>query len=215
MGLYGEQVLPRLLDLACGSESTLGALRERVCADLTGQVVEVGFGSGCNVPHYPHAVTAVAAVEPSDVAWRLAARRIAAGSTPVRRAGLDGQLLPFEDASFDGALSTWTLCTIPDPTAALLELRRVLRPGGRLHFLEHGLAPDAPVARWQHRLEPVQRRLFGGCHLTRRVSDLLTVAGFDIIELDSFYQQGTPRVLGAVTVGAATPAGGQRPSSAP
>ncbi len=142
-------------------------MRDRVCARLSGAVVEVGFGSGLNVPHYPAGVTAIAAIEPSDVAWRLAAERVASSAVPVRRAGFDGQALPFEDDTFDSALSTWTLCTIPDVGAALAELRRVLRPDGTLHFVEHGLAPDDSVLRWQRRLEPVQKRLAGGCHLTR------------------------------------------------
>ena len=109
--------------------------------------------------------------------WRLAAKRVAASPVPVRRAGLDGQALPFPDDSFDSALSTWTLCTIPDPDAALRELVRVLRPGGTFHFLEHGLAPDEKVRRWQRRLAPVQRRVAGGCDLTRQAVDLLTTAG--------------------------------------
>src|SRR5262249_60059140 len=116
--------------------------RRRVCAGLAGDVVEIGFGSGLNVPFYPAAVTRVAAVEPSDLSWRLARDRVSAAHVPVQRAGLDGQRLPFEDGSHDAALSTWTLCTIPDVAAALGEVRRVLKPGGELHFLEHGLAPD-------------------------------------------------------------------------
>ena len=117
--------------------------------------------------------------------------------------GLDGQSLPFPDDSYDAALSTWTLCTIPDPAAALSEVRRVLKPGGTLHFVEHGLAPDERVRRWQHRLEPIQKRIFGGCHLTRPVVDLLTTAGFTIIELDVFYQDGAPKFLAADSLGTA------------
>ncbi|MGZ4561809.1 MAG: class I SAM-dependent methyltransferase, partial [Mycobacteriaceae bacterium] len=175
MGFYGDRVLPRIIDVACGTKLT-EPLRRRVCADLEGKVVEIGFGSGLNVPFYPEAVTRVAAVEPSDVGWKLAAKRLAATSTPVQRSGLDGQSLPFADGSFDAAVSTWTLCTIPDVGAALREVRRVLKPGGTLHFVEHGLAPDEGVRRWQRRLEPVQKRVFGGCHLTRPVVDLLTIA---------------------------------------
>src|SRR3954467_14989111 len=166
MGLYGDHVLPRIIDLACGLKA-LQPQRRRVCEGLAGEVVEIGFGSGLNVPFYPAAVTRVRAVEPADVGWKLATKRLEASAVRVERAGLDGQSLPFDDDSFDCAVSTWTMCTIPDVDAALAEVRRVLRPGGTLHFVEHGLSPDPSVARWQHRLEPVQKRLFGGCHLTR------------------------------------------------
>jgi ubiquinone/menaquinone biosynthesis C-methylase UbiE len=202
MGLYGEHVLPRMINAGCG-KATAEPLRRRVCAGLAGDVLEIGFGSGHNVPFYPPAVTHVDAVEPSDVAWKLAGKRLEGARVPVRRSGLDGQSLPFADASHDAALSTWTLCTIPDVTAALREVRRVLKPGGTLHFVEHGLAPDEPVRRWQRRLEPVQKRLFGGCHLTRPVVELLTAAGFTITELDVFYEDGTPKALGAHSLGIA------------
>jgi ubiquinone/menaquinone biosynthesis C-methylase UbiE len=202
MSVYGDQVLPRVINLACGAKQA-HPYRQRACAGLSGDVVEIGFGSGLNVPFYPAAVTSVAAVEPSDVAWRLAAKRAAAAPVDVRRSGLDGQSLPFPDDSFDAALSTWTMCTVPDIETALAELRRVLRPGGELHFVEHGLAPDAGVVRWQHRLEPLQKRLFGGCHLTRRIPQLVTDAGFTIKELDVFYEEGVPRVWGADSLGVA------------
>ena len=203
MGLYGEQVLPRLINVACAMGPVVGPLRERVCTGLHGEVVEIGFGSGHNVPYYPAAVSRVAAVEPSDVGWRLATDRIAASPVLVERAGLDGQALPFGDDTFDCAVSAWTMCTIPDIDGALAELRRVLRPGGTLHFIEHGLAPDEPVARWQRRAEPLQKRLFGGCHLTRPIVDLVGQAGFVVTELDVFYEKGAPRVFGADSLGVA------------
>ena len=129
MGLYGEQVLPRIINVACGLKGA-APLRSRVCEGLEGEVVEIGFGSGLNVPFYPEAVTRVAAIEPADLGWKLAGKRLREASVPVQRSGLDGQSLPFADNSFDSALSTWTLCTIPDVAAALAEVRRVLKPGG-------------------------------------------------------------------------------------
>jgi ubiquinone/menaquinone biosynthesis C-methylase UbiE len=203
MGFYGEQVLPRVTNVACGRKST-APLRQRVCEQLAGQVVEIGFGSGLNIPYYPAAVTEVAAVEPADVGWQLAAKRVAASAVPVRRAGLDGQALPFPDASFDAAVSTWTLCTIPDVAAALRELRRVLKPGGTLHFVEHGLAPDERVQAWQHRFEPLQKRVAGGCHLTRPIIGLLIAAGFSITDVEVFYERGAPKFLSANSLGIAT-----------
>ena len=202
MGFYAEQALPRIIDVACAMGEA-GELRRRACAALAGEVVEIGFGSGLNVPFYPAAVTRVDAVEPSDLAWRLAGRRLADAAVPVRRAGLDGQSLPFADDSHDAALSTWTMCTVPDAAAALREVRRVLRPDGALHFVEHGLAPDEPVRRWQYRLDPLQQRLFGGCHLTRPIVRMLTDAGFTIAELDVFYEKGAPKPLGADSLGRA------------
>jgi ubiquinone/menaquinone biosynthesis C-methylase UbiE len=202
MGIYRGHVLPRIINVACGMKAN-EPLRDRVCAGLHGQVVEIGFGSGLNVPHYPAAVTGVAAIEPADIGWKLARRRLAATRVAVQRTGLDGQALPLPDHSCDTALSTWTMCTIPDIATALQEVRRVLKPGGTLHFIEHGLAPDEKVQRLQHRLEPVQKRLFGGCHLTRQIPELLTEAGFTITDLDTFYEEGAPKFLAAEAVGVA------------
>ena len=202
MGLYADHVLPRVIDKGCDLKANREQ-RARVCEGLRGDVVEIGFGSGLNVPYYPAGVASVAAVEPADVAWKLAATRVGSSAVPVARSGLDGQSLPFADDSFDAALSTWTMCTIPDLDAALRELRRVLKPGGTLHFVEHGLAPDEGVRRWQHRLEPLQKRLFGGCHLTRPTVQLLRGAGFEIAEVDEFYEKGAPKYAAALSLGVA------------
>ncbi|HSE72091.1 MAG TPA: class I SAM-dependent methyltransferase [Nocardioidaceae bacterium] len=202
MSWWEERVLPRITDKALGVAHIAG-FRARVCAGLRGEVVEIGFGSGLNVPHYPSGVTGVAAVEPSDLAWRLAQRRVATAKVPVRRVGLDGQRLPLPDSSYDSALSTFTMCTVPDLDAALRELARVLAPGGSLHFLEHGLAPDAGVVRWQHRLQPIQGRVAGGCHLGRPILDALTRNGFEVAEVDTFYA-GRPRAFTYLYLGRAS-----------
>src|SRR3954454_12420377 len=202
MGAYADHVLPRLINVSCGSKQAR-PLRERVCAGLRGEVLEIGFGTGHNVPFYPDAVERVAAVEPSALSCKLAQDRVAASPVTVEQSGLDGQSLPFADDSFDAALSTWTLCTIPDPGLALAEVRRVLRPGGELHFIEHGLAPDDDVQRWQRRLEPLNKRVAGGCHLTRPIVELLESAGFTVEDVDVFYEKGAPKSMGAVSLGVA------------
>jgi ubiquinone/menaquinone biosynthesis C-methylase UbiE len=202
MGFYRRQVVPRIIKLACGMK-TGEPYRARACAGLEGRVLEVGFGSGLNIPFYPEAVTSVTAVEPSDVAWKLGAEGVAKSRVPIERGGLDGESLPFPDDSHDTALSTWTLCTIPDVGRALREIHRVLVPGGTLHFVDHGLAPDAGVQAWQRRLDPLEQLLFGGCHLTRRIPALIESAGFEIKELDTFYEKGAPKFLAADSLGVA------------
>ncbi len=208
MRFYAEQVVPRIVNVACGMKEA-ERLRRRVCEGLAGDVLEIGFGSGLNVPFYPAAVTRVDAVDPSDVGWKLAGKRLAATPVRVERTALDSQTLPFPDDSFDAALSTWTLCTIPNADAALHEVRRVLKPGGTLHFIEHGLAPegDENVRRWQRRLDPLEQRLFDGCHLTRPIVDMLTTAGFVISDLDVFYEKGAPKPMGADSLGIAVSPG--------
>ena len=201
MSIYEDHVLPRAIDIVLGGP-IFARLRERVASDLEGEVLEVGFGSGRNVPFYPPAVRRVRAVDPATAGRRIAARRVAASNVPVEYVGLDGEHLPLADNSIDHVLVTWTLCTIPDVDQALSEMRRVLRPGGRLHFVEHGLAPDPAVAKWQDRLTPLQRRIAGGCHLNRPIDRLILDAGFDIEELENFFVKG-PKPFGFMYEGVA------------
>jgi ubiquinone/menaquinone biosynthesis C-methylase UbiE len=201
VGVYGDQVLPRVLDFWMRG-ADVRAVRARVTAGMAGEVIEIGFGSGLNVPHYPAAVTRVRAVDPATVGRQLAATRISAHAAPVEFIGTDAQVLAADDESADFVLSTWTLCTIPDPGRALAEAYRVLRPGGALRFVEHGLSPEARVARTQRRLTPLHRRIVGGCHLDRPIAELLTGAGFQLTRLDNYYFH-RPRAVGYTYEGVA------------
>lgn len=181
--------------------------RSHVVPAATGDIVELGFGAGNNLPFYSDQVRSIHAVEPSEGARRLARRRLPDVDIPVYFDGLDGQNLPYPDESFDTCVTTWTMCSIPDPVAALREVKRVLRPGGRLLFLEHGAHPDSSVERTQRRLEPFWKKVAGGCHLSRPIDRLVTDAGFDIIELEHHTMPG-PRFANYLYEGTAViPAG--------
>jgi ubiquinone/menaquinone biosynthesis C-methylase UbiE len=165
-------------------------------------VLEVGFGSGRNLPWYSAAVDKVVAVDPSTEGAKLAKKRIAAAPFPVEYVALAGEEIAAPDASFDSVVSTFTLCTIPDPLAALEQMRRVLKPGGKLFFVEHGRAPEYDVERWQDRLNPIQRACFGGCNLNRDVERLVREAGFEYEHLEQEYGKG-PKFLSFITRGVA------------
>jgi ubiquinone/menaquinone biosynthesis C-methylase UbiE len=189
MAVWREHVVPRLTDVMLGTEE-VRRHRERVVAGMRGSIVEIGFGSGLNVPLYPPEVEVVYAVDPSAVGRKLAEKRVNASPIRIEFVGLDGEHLPLDDASVDGALSTFTLCTIPDVSQALREVRRVLRPGGVFHFLEHGLCPEPTTARWQRRFNGFQQRIAAGCHLDRSIDRLVRDAGFEIQELRNDWFRG-------------------------
>lgn len=205
MGFYGDEVFPRLMNLVMNTRQTR-RIRTRVCATLVGEVVEIGFGTGLNLPHLPPTVTVLKAVDPLAHGQALAAKRLASSHVAVEFVGLDGQCLPIDGDSADAVLSTWTLCSIPDPVAAVREIRRVLRPGGTFHFVEHGRSPDAHVLKWQQRLNPLQRRVACGCNLDRDIPSIIETGGLKIDRLESYYIGGAPKVLSWTFEGAAHPA---------
>lgn len=201
MGWYNDRIVPRALDLLLGNEK-MGPLRSRAMEGMSGTVVELGFGSGTNVPYYPEGVEKVFAIEPSGGAKQLASKRLAASTVPVEFVGLDGASIPLEDSSVDHALSTWTLCTIPDLATALEEVARVLKPGGRLFFLEHGLSDDPKVSTRQHRLNGLQQRIGGGCHLTRDHRALIEASPLRIEKVANFAITG-PKTMSYMYAGTA------------
>jgi ubiquinone/menaquinone biosynthesis C-methylase UbiE len=204
MGFYDDQVLPRFIDVMLGKR--MEDVRARVTAGLSGEVLELGFGSGRNLPHTPAAVNRLLAVEPAAACRTLAAERVAGAPFPVDWIGLDGQDLPLESESVDHVLVTWTLCTIPDVDRALRETCRVLRPGGTLHFVEHGRSPRARVAEWQDRLTPLWGRIFGGCHLNRSIDVLIGEAGLTVSAMET-YTMGGPELFSFAYEGRALKAG--------
>jgi ubiquinone/menaquinone biosynthesis C-methylase UbiE len=195
MGLYSERIFPRVVDVVMNTKETR-RIRQEVCAPLHGDVLEVGFGTGHNLPFLPDTVTRLLAVDPLERGRRLAAGRIDAARSDVEFVGLDGQHLPLGDAVADTALSTWTLCSIEDPVAAIREIRRVLKPEGTFHFAEHGLSPDPRVQRWQHRCNGLERKVACGCNLNRDIPQLLEEGGMVVRDLKTFYAKGDPKPVG-------------------
>ncbi len=191
---YDRHLLPHLIDFACGMKP-VSRQRELVVPQAQGRVLEVGIGTGLNMPFYDRArVRYIIGVDPALQMHRLAAKRVARAGIDVELVGVEAETIPLDDASIDTVVSTYTLCTIPDPLAALREMRRVLAPDGRLLFCEHGRAPDENVLRWQQRLTPHWRKIAGGCHLDRDIPGLLEQAGFRCDALQTRYLPG-PRPL--------------------
>ena len=198
MGVYERWIVPRLLELAMQNR-LLDHYRHQTIASARGLVLEVGVGSGVNLPLYGGAVTRVVGLDPSPELLRLASKRAADVVIPVSLLRASAEHLPLADAAFDTIVMTWTLCSIPNPMAALTEMRRALRPGGRLIFVEHGLSPEIRTARWQHRLTPYWRRISGGCHLDRKMDELIRNAGFQVDAIDTGYMKGRSRGPSCIT----------------
>jgi len=196
MGFYEDRILPKMIDVACSSPPILKQ-REKVVPEATGRVLEVGMGPGINLPFYDaEKVEMVWGLEPSDGMRRKAEPRIANAPFPVEWLGLPGEEIPLDDDSADTVLLTFTLCTIRDFSTALAQMRRVLKPGGKLLFAEHGAAPDENVRKWQDRLNPLWRRMAGGCNINREIPRLLDKSGFQVEAVDAMYLPGPVKVAG-------------------
>ncbi len=196
MGFYEKHVLPHVINCACGAKP-IRYQRKKVVPLAEGTVLEIGIGTGLNLPYYdPAKVKKVIGLDPSETSWKLAGERARDLPFPVEFIGLPGEQIPLDDRSVDTVLVTFALCTIPDPMKALAGMRRVLKPGGKLVFCEHGAAPDANVLKWQNRINPVWRTLFGGCNLNRRMPSLIESSGFKIADLQTMYLPSTPRIAG-------------------
>lgn len=204
MRLYADVILPRLLDWTLSHEAVT-RYRRAALAEARGDVLEVGFGTGLNLPYYPAPVRRLTTVDSSLAMGRLARARIAASAIPVEQRVLDGARLPFPDETFDTVVSTFTLCSIEDVDRALGEVRRVLKPAGRYLFLEHGLSAEPRVRAWQRRLTPVQRALAGNCRLDRDITALIAGQGFTILRLERSYMEKAPKISGYLYIGVAAP----------
>jgi ubiquinone/menaquinone biosynthesis C-methylase UbiE len=202
MGFYDKHVLPRFMNLMMGNKFAT-AERKKALAEVSGTVLEVGFGSGRNLPWYPESVRRVVAVDPSRESAKLAKQRISEARFPVEYLPVGGEEISAPDHSFDSVVSTFTLCTIPDPATALQHMRRVLKPEGKLFFAEHGLSPDPKVQRWQHRLNGLQNTICGGCNMNRDIRTLLSDAGFELEQIEQYYMDGAPKFAGFMTRGVA------------
>jgi ubiquinone/menaquinone biosynthesis C-methylase UbiE len=203
MGLYANYVFPRMLDWALGSPEA-NEQRQITLANAHDNVLEIGFGTGLNLRYYPEAVTKLTALDSENFRPDVVQKRIAKVRYPVEQVQLDaGGKLPFDDASFDTVVTTWTLCSIANVDAALLEMKRVLKPGGALLFCEHGRSDDAKTAVWQDRLNPLQKIVGCGCNMNRAMDRLLKKAGFEIVKLDRFVMANAPRILGEMYRGIA------------
>lgn len=203
MSFYSKHIFPLLLDMMLGAPE-IGEVRRVALAPARGKTLEIGFGTALNLPFYPPAVTGLTVIDSENMLHDLVDRRITACSIPVTRMQLDAQgRLPFDDATFDSVVTTFTLCTIPNVAAALAEVHRVLKPDGQFIFLEHGRSDSADVAKWQDRLNPFQKFFGVGCNLNRKIDRIIQEAGFKLIELERFLLPKAPRFVGEMYRGVA------------
>lgn len=202
MGLYNERILPYLIDLSMAGP-TLQPYRRQVLVEVSGEVLEIGFGTGLNLPYYPNHVRQIVTVDPSPGIHHLAQKRIEASPIAVEHHMLSGEALPMPDGTFDSVVSTFTLCSIPDIEQALAEIYRVLKPGGRFFFVEHGLSHEPDIQTWQNWLTPLQKRIAGGCHFNRNMRQLIEQP-FDQVDLEAAYAEQLPKVAGYFYQGVAT-----------
>ncbi len=201
MGFYSNLVIPYCIDFAM-SGSTLESYRRNLLENVSGEILEIGFGTGLNLPHYPENVDKITTIDPNPGMKRLARSRIAQSQITVDYKVLNGESLPMPDASFDSVVCTWTLCSIPLVNQAISEVHRLLKPGGYFFFIEHGLSPDVQIQVWQNRLTPVQKILADGCHLNRKISDLIAQQ-FNNVNIEQFYAPKLPKVIGYMYQGTA------------
>ncbi|MFK8047558.1 MAG: class I SAM-dependent methyltransferase [Halioglobus sp.] len=194
MGFYEKYVVPRFINCACGTKPIMRQ-REKVVPQARGTVLEIGIGTGLNLPFYNASqVDRVIGLDPSEKSWELAGERASSVAFDVEFVGLPGEQIPLEDDSVDTVMVTYSLCTIPDPVTALQGMARVLRPAGQLIFCEHGRAPDAGVVKWQDRINPLWMKIAGGCHLNRDIPSILSDGGFSVDKLEEMYLPSTPRI---------------------
>jgi ubiquinone/menaquinone biosynthesis C-methylase UbiE len=203
VGFYSRVIFPWLCDCALGTPY-VAEHRQQLLAGACGNILEIGFGTGLNLPHYPESVRKITIIDPNPGMHRRAQRRIQESGLEVDQRLISGEQLPFNDGTFDYVISTFTLCSIEDVQRAVEELYRVLRPGGRFLFLEHGLSPDPRIQRWQERLNWLQRHMAGNCHLDRNIRSIVSRPQFAKIEVSEFYLEQTPRMYGSMYQGVAT-----------
>lgn len=202
MGIYSRLIFPRLLDISMSGRE-LNRYRQSLLESVRGNVLEIGFGTGLNVPYYGDGVTTLTAIDPNEGMMPLATPRIQSSNVKITLQTASAEMLPMAAEVFDAVVCTWTLCSIPNLEAALSEVYRVLKPGGQFFFIEHGLSPEQGVGTWQRRITPLQRRIADGCHLDRPMASLIE-AVFDQLEWDEFYATNLPKLLGYFYKGVAT-----------